>query len=67
MSFEKFSLSHKAFLIEINSISIPQTLTEALGNEKWKQAMKVEMEALEKNGVWKIMELPKEKKVVGCR
>ena len=65
VSFEKFSPSHKAFLTQINSIPIPQTLTKALSNEKWKQAMKVEMEALEKNGTWEIMELPKGKKVVG--
>ncbi|KAL6334504.1 hypothetical protein AAG906_016056 [Vitis piasezkii] len=64
VSFEKFSPSHKAFLTQINSIPIPQTLTKALSNEKWKQAMKVEMEALEKNGTWEIMELPKGKKVV---
>ena len=44
---------------------IPQTLIEAFGNEKWKQAMKVEMEVLEKNDIWEIMELPKKKKVVG--
>ena len=65
VSFEKFSPSHKAFLTQIKSIPIPQTLTKALSNEKWKQAMKVEMEALEKNGTWEIMELPKGKKVVG--
>lgn len=46
VSFEKFSSSHKTFLTQIDSISIPQTLTEALGNKKRKQAMKVEMKAL---------------------
>ena len=52
VSFEKFSPSHKAFLTQINFIPIPQALTKA-GNEKWKQAMKVEMEALENYGVTK--------------
>ena len=67
VSFGKFSPSHKTFLTQINSIPIPQTSTKALGNEKWKQAMKVEMEALQKNETWEIMELPKWKKVVGCK
>ena len=29
--------------------------------------MKVEMEALEKNKTWEIVELPKEKKSIGCK
>ena len=29
--------------------------------------MKVEMDALEKNETWKLVELPKEKKLVGCK
>ena len=29
--------------------------------------MKVEMDALEKNGTWELVELPKEKKLVGCK
>ena len=49
LSFKKFSPSHKAFLVSLNTISIPTTVSEALTNEKWKQAMNVEMKALEKN------------------
>ena len=52
VSFEKFSPSHKAFLTQIDFISIRQTLIGALGNEKWEQAMKVEIEALEKDETW---------------
>ena len=48
LSFKNFSPSHKAFLVSLNTISIPRTLFEALTNEKWKQAMNMEMEALEK-------------------
>ena len=65
VSFENFSPSHRAFLTQINSIPIPQTLIEAF-NGKWKQAMKVKMEILEKNRIGEIMELPKGNKVVGC-
>ncbi|RVW76008.1 Retrovirus-related Pol polyprotein from transposon RE1 [Vitis vinifera] len=48
LSFKKFSPSHRAFLVSLNTISIPTTVSEALTDEKWKQAMNVEMEALEK-------------------
>ena len=54
LSFKKFSPSHRAFLVSLNTISIPTTVSEALTNEKWKQAMNMEMEALEKTklGSW---------------
>ena len=49
LSFKHFSPSHKAFLVNLNTIAIPTTLSEALSNKRWKQAMNEEMEALEKN------------------
>ena len=67
ISFKKFSPSHRAFLVSLNTITIPNTLSEALSNEKWKQAMNVEMEALEKNKTWEIVQLPIGKKPVGCK
>ena len=57
LSFEKFSPIQRAFLVSLNTISIPTTISEVLTNEKWKQAMNMEMEALEKKqnlGVGKI-------------
>ena len=61
MSFQKFSPSHKAFLSKINTIPISKNLYEALGNENWKTTMREEMNALERNQTWEIVELPKEK------
>lgn len=49
LSFKNFSPSHRAFLVSLNAITIPTTFFEALSNEKWKHAMNMEMEALEKN------------------
>ena len=43
------SLTHKAFLTNINSIPIPRTVFEALSHDSWNDAMKVEMATLEKN------------------
>ena len=48
LSFKIFLPSCRAFLVSLNTISIPTTVSEALTNEKWKQATNVEMEALEK-------------------
>ncbi|XP_059669006.1 uncharacterized mitochondrial protein AtMg00820-like [Cornus florida] len=52
---------------QLNSIAVPKTLSEALNSREWKQAMKVEMDALEKNKTWETVELPKGKKTVGCK
>jgi transposase InsO family protein len=67
LSFKKFSPSHRSFLVSLNTIVIPTTLSEALSNEKWKQAMNAEMEALEKNKTWELVKLPAGKKPVGCK
>ncbi|KAK5785024.1 hypothetical protein PVK06_039568 [Gossypium arboreum] len=67
MSYKNLSHNHKAFLTSLNSISIPKTVFEALEDENWRNAMKVEMEALEKNKTWDLVKLPEGKKPVGCR
>ena len=67
VSFHRLSPQHKTFLTTINSISIPQTLQEALRNKNWLHAMKEEMNALERNKTWEIVNLPKGKKTVGCK
>ncbi|XP_024020138.1 uncharacterized protein LOC112091248 [Morus notabilis] len=62
LSFNNFSPSHKAFVVSLNTITIPTTLSEALSNEKWKQAMNVEMEALKKNKTWELVKLSEGKR-----
>uniref|UniRef100_A0A2N9HEH7 Integrase catalytic domain-containing protein n=1 Tax=Fagus sylvatica TaxID=28930 RepID=A0A2N9HEH7_FAGSY len=56
-----------AFANQLSSVSIPKNLQEALNNPRWKAAMVEEMEALQKNSTWKLVELPKDKKTVGCK
>ena len=58
VSFEKFSPTHRTFLTSLNSIHTPTSLSEALSNENWRQALNVEMQALEKNKIWELVTLP---------
>ena len=46
---------------------MPKTLSKALGYEKWKKAIKIEMDALEKNATWDLVELPRKKTPMGYR
>lgn len=67
VSIQNVSPTFKTFIVNLNTITIPTTLSEALSNEKWKQAMDVEMEALRKNKTWSLVELPAGKRAVGCK
>ncbi|KAL5823155.1 hypothetical protein ACOSQ4_021055 [Xanthoceras sorbifolium] len=67
LSYKNLSHNHRAFLTSLNRIAISKTLSEALGDKNWRNAMKVEMEALEKNETWDLVKLPKGKKPVECK
>ncbi|XP_039036624.1 uncharacterized protein LOC120173578 [Hibiscus syriacus] len=51
----------------VDSITIPDTVEEALKDPKWKKAVEEELKALENNNTWIIVDLPKDKKPVGCK
>jgi hypothetical protein len=36
-------------------------------SDKWKEAMKHEMKELDRNSTWDLVELPRDKKIVGCK
>ncbi|XP_074270623.1 uncharacterized protein LOC141594507 [Silene latifolia] len=62
-----FTNSHKAFLTNIDKVREPVYYHEAAGNAKWREAMNKEIEALENNGTWQIVQLPNGKKPIGCK
>ena len=45
----------------------PTRFSEAIRDPRWQEAMKAEIEALERNGTWKIEDLPPGKKAIGCK
>lgn len=67
ISYHRLSKSHIAFALQLSSVSIPSHFQEALGDPKWKSAMVEEMKALQKNSTWEMVELPLNKKTVGCK
>jgi hypothetical protein len=40
---------------------------EGSNGEKWKEAMNDEMNALAKNATWDLVEIPRNRKIVGCK
>ena len=57
----------KSFVNQMSSVVVPERLEEALKDPKWVEAMQSEMDALEKNGTWTLVDLPDGKKPVGCK
>jgi hypothetical protein len=67
VSYERCSPSFKVFIASLDSISIPTKWEDAMKDPKWKAAMLEEMNALEKNKTWQLVDLPNGKKAVGCK
>eukprot|EP00253_Pinus_taeda_P023684 PITA_23684 len=44
-----------------------QEVVECSNSDKWKEAMKEEMKALDKNATWDLVTLPNDRKTVGCK
>ena len=67
LNYQNVSPQSKTFLTHIQAITIPKNPHEALSNAQWKAAMDDEMKALLKNDTWEMVDLPREKKIVGCK
>ncbi|KAL6347733.1 hypothetical protein AAG906_026262 [Vitis piasezkii] len=67
VSLEHLSPAHKNFIVSLNITIIPNTVSKALTKREWKDAMREEISALEKNKTWEIVERPKGKNIVDCK
>ncbi|XP_020419978.1 uncharacterized protein LOC109949244 [Prunus persica] len=67
ISLSRLSESRVHYVKQLADISVPNNVTEALKDPKWKEAMNEEMQALQKNVRWELVPLPNGKKTVGYR
>ncbi|KAK9050950.1 hypothetical protein SSX86_027575 [Deinandra increscens subsp. villosa] len=67
ISYEKFSNCHKAYLTAIDSNDEPKHFSEAVQDERWREAMRKEIQALEENDTWRLEELPKGKHAIDSK
>ena len=59
-----------ALSVEVAKDNVPSTFREVELNSEsklWKKVMVEEIESLYVNDTWKLAELPKEKKTIGCK
>ncbi|RVW36141.1 Retrovirus-related Pol polyprotein from transposon RE1 [Vitis vinifera] len=67
VSYNTLSAKCHAFTTNLDRIQIPKNIQEALEIPKWKEAVMEEIRALEKNGTWEVMNLPRGKKPMDCK
>ncbi|RVW91751.1 Retrovirus-related Pol polyprotein from transposon TNT 1-94 [Vitis vinifera] len=67
VSTHRLSESNKSFVNQLSTVSIPNSVQEALADPRWKATMNEEMKSLQKNETWELVECPPGKKPVGCR
>ena len=67
VSYVTFPDEFQAFLSQVCTITEPVSYTQAAKHPLWLEAMKKELEALDRNYTWELVELPKGKKAIGCK
>jgi len=67
MSFTHLSNPQCRFSLSISTQTKPKTYAEASKYDCWNQAMQAELNALEKTGTWKVVDLPPNVTPIGFR
>ena len=65
VSYNHLLFSSCSFIVSLDSIFLPNTVREALSHLDWRNAMVEEIQALDDNGTWNLVQLPAGKKAIG--
>jgi hypothetical protein len=67
LSYHNLSIPHCFYALSPTTHIEPKSYAEAIKYECWRQAMQVELQALENTGTWVLVDLPPHVKPIGCR
>lgn len=65
--YDRFSQNHRSYLVALSIATEPRSYREAMQDKAWREAMRLEIDALELNETWDIQELPPGKIALGCK
>ncbi|GJT45562.1 hypothetical protein Tco_0954277 [Tanacetum coccineum] len=67
VNYVNLSFDNYVFTTSLNKINEPTTYLEAVKDSRWVDAINQEMEALNRNETWEIMELPSNRRAIGSK
>ncbi|XP_070026613.1 uncharacterized protein [Nicotiana sylvestris] len=67
LSYEKMSSKYRSYVSVFSVLKEPYNFKEAIKNERWITAMKHEIQALEDNKTWEVVDLPPDKTSIGFK
>ncbi|KAJ0590617.1 putative RNA-directed DNA polymerase [Helianthus annuus] len=67
VNYSNLSIENQCFATILNKTVEPQSFKEAVSDVNWVNAMNEEMEALNRNNTWELVDLPIGRKPIGCK
>ncbi|XP_015160329.1 uncharacterized protein [Solanum tuberosum] len=67
ISYDHLSPSYQCYIAATSTIKEPMSYAEAIKDKRWVDAMQTEIQALECNKTWELIDLPRGKRLIGCR
>lgn len=67
LSYHRISTKHCSYLIALATNIEPKHFREAMKYKVWRESMRLEIEALERQHTWDLQELPPNKKALGTK
>lgn len=67
LSYDHLNPKYQSFVMNISSSLEPTRFSEAVKHECWRKAMDQEIEALERNQTWILVDKPPDSKPIGCK
>lgn len=65
--YDRISTKHRSYIIALSTNVEPRHFKQAMKDKVWRDAMRAEIEALERNHTWDLQDLPPDKKALRCK